>query len=49
MMDLEYDGIYRFFQLCEIKLAQNLSEFNLVRRLIVEMYFFKVRYLFDGS
>ncbi|CAG8643684.1 7138_t:CDS:2, partial [Paraglomus occultum] len=43
MMDLEYDGIYRFFQLCEIKLAQELSEFNLVRRLIVETHFFKRR------
>ncbi|CAG8719895.1 2800_t:CDS:10, partial [Racocetra persica] len=29
MMDLEYDGIYCYFQLSEIKLAQKLSEFNL--------------------
>ncbi|CAG8555424.1 10637_t:CDS:10 [Funneliformis caledonium] len=31
MMDLVYDGIYRFFVLSEIKLAQDLSEFNLCR------------------
>jgi len=43
MMDLEYDGIYRFFQLSEIKLARKLSEFNLVRKLILETYFFKCR------
>jgi len=43
MMDLEYDGIYRYFQLSEIKLAQKLSEFNLVRKLIVETYYFKCR------
>ena len=43
MMDLEYDGIYRFFQLSEIKLARKLSEFNLVRKLILETYFFKVK------
>ncbi|GBC51080.1 uncharacterized protein OCT59_022451 [Rhizophagus irregularis] len=41
MMDLEYDGIYRFFQLSEIKIAQKLSEFNLMRKLILEAYFFK--------
>nr|CAG8649680.1 2586_t:CDS:2 [Entrophospora candida] len=41
MMDLKYDVIYRFFQLSEIKLAQNIPEFNLVRRLIVELYYFK--------
>ncbi|CAB4388231.1 unnamed protein product [Rhizophagus irregularis] len=43
MMDLEYDGIYRYFQLSEIKLAQKLSEFNLVRKLIVETFYFKCR------
>ena len=43
MMDLEYDGIYRFFRLSEIKLARKLSEFNLVRKLILETYFFKVK------
>lgn len=43
MMDLEYDGIYRFFQLSEIKLARKLSEFNLVRKLILETYLFKVK------
>ncbi|CAB4428948.1 unnamed protein product [Rhizophagus irregularis] len=43
MMDLEYDGIYRFFQLSEIKIAQKLSEFNLMRKLILEAYFFKCR------
>ncbi|CAB4487463.1 unnamed protein product [Rhizophagus irregularis] len=42
MMDLKYDGIYRFFQLSEVKLARKLSEFNLVRRLIMEAFFFKV-------
>ncbi|CAG8591689.1 21150_t:CDS:2 [Cetraspora pellucida] len=42
MMDLDYDGIYRYFQLSEIKLAQKLSEFNLVRKLIIETFFFKV-------
>lgn len=42
MMDLKYDGIYRFFQLPEVKLARKLSEFNLVRRLIMEAFFFKV-------
>lgn len=40
-MNLEYDGIYRYFQLSEIKLAQNLSEFNLVRKLIIETFYFK--------
>lgn len=44
MMDLEYDGIYRFFQLSEIKIAQKLSEFNLMRKLILEAYFFKVKF-----
>ncbi|RGB23292.1 hypothetical protein C1646_677219 [Rhizophagus diaphanus] len=39
MMDLEYDGVYRFFQLSEIKLAQKLSEFNLVRKLILFLSF----------
>ncbi|CAG8579769.1 25823_t:CDS:10 [Gigaspora rosea] len=43
MMDLEYDGIYRYFQLSEIKLAQKLSEFNLVRKLIIETFYFKCR------
>ncbi|POG76766.1 hypothetical protein GLOIN_2v1837963, partial [Rhizophagus irregularis DAOM 181602=DAOM 197198] len=43
MMDLKYDGIYRFFQLSEVKLARKLSEFNLVRRLIMEAFFFKCR------
>ncbi|RIB13188.1 hypothetical protein C2G38_1754810 [Gigaspora rosea] len=42
-MDLEYDGIYRYFQLSEIKLAQKLSEFNLVRKLIIETFYFKCR------
>lgn len=42
-MDLEYDGIYRFFQLAEVKLAQKLSEFNLVRKLIIETFDFKCR------
>ncbi|CAG8617663.1 11790_t:CDS:2, partial [Diversispora eburnea] len=41
MMDLEYDGIYHFFQLFEIKLAQEFLEFNLMRKLILETYFFK--------
>ncbi|RIA93947.1 hypothetical protein C1645_735133 [Glomus cerebriforme] len=41
MMNLEYDWIYRFFQLSEIKLAQKLSEFNLVRKLIIETFNFK--------
>lgn len=44
MMDLEYDGVYRFFQLSEIKIAQKLSEFNLMRKLILEAYFFKVKF-----
>ncbi|CAG8593354.1 8239_t:CDS:10 [Acaulospora morrowiae] len=43
MMDLEYDGIYRFFQLSEVKIARRLSEFNFVRKLILETYFFKRR------
>jgi len=43
-MDLEYDGIYRFFQLAEVKLAQKLSEFNLVRKLIIETFFFQMPY-----
>ncbi|CAG8683240.1 5240_t:CDS:10, partial [Funneliformis mosseae] len=43
IMDLEYDGIYRYFQISEIKLAQKLSEFNLVRKLIIEAFFFKCR------
>ena len=46
-MNLEYDGIYRYFQLSEIKLAQSLSEFNLVRKLIIETFYFKV-YLFNN-
>ena len=53
-MDLEYDGIYRFFQLSEIKLTQKLSEFNLVRKLILKTYLFKVKsflknYLFSTT
>ncbi|GES85098.1 hypothetical protein GLOIN_2v1837963 [Rhizophagus clarus] len=43
MMDLKFDGIYRFFQLSEVKLARKLSEFSLVRRLIMEAFFFKCR------
>ena len=42
MMNLDYDGIYWYFQLSEIKLAQELSEFNLVRKLIIETFYFKV-------
>jgi hypothetical protein len=42
MMNLEYDGIYRYFQLSEIKLAQNLSEFNLIKKLIIKTFYFKV-------
>jgi len=41
VMNLEYDGIYRYSQLSEIKLAQKLSEFNLVRKLIIEAFNFK--------
>ncbi|CAG8491832.1 8038_t:CDS:2 [Funneliformis caledonium] len=43
IMDLEYDGNYRYFQLFEIKLAQKLSEFNLIRKLIIETFYFKCR------
>ncbi|CAG8669912.1 9959_t:CDS:10, partial [Funneliformis mosseae] len=42
-MDLEYDGIYRCFKLSEVKIAQKLYEFNLVRKLIMETYFLKCR------
>ncbi|CAG8623940.1 11862_t:CDS:10 [Funneliformis caledonium] len=34
-------GVRRYFQISEIKLAQKLSEFNLVRKLIIEAFFFK--------
>ncbi|CAG8813866.1 12840_t:CDS:2, partial [Gigaspora rosea] len=39
----EYDGIYQYFQLSKIKLAQKLSEFNLVRKLIIKTFYFKYR------
>jgi len=46
MIDLEYDGIYRFFQLSEIKLTQKLSKFNLVWKIIVFSMIFLLTYFF---